>query len=59
MEGPTTTIQEIYKFEQRGVDEKGRVVGQLAPTGVRAKVLTRIERFGIDLTTILDPYLKD
>jgi pilus assembly protein CpaF len=58
MEGPTVTMQEIYKFEQRGVDEKGRVVGQLAPTGVRPKVLARIERFGIDVATILEPYLR-
>jgi pilus assembly protein CpaF len=58
MEGPTVVMQEIFKFEQRGVDERGRVLGQLAPTGVRPKVLTRIERFGIDVTKILDPYLK-
>jgi pilus assembly protein CpaF len=57
MEGPTVTMQEIYKFEQRGVDAKGLVIGQLAPTGVRPKVLTRIERFGIDMATILDPFL--
>jgi pilus assembly protein CpaF len=57
MEGPTVTMQEIYKFEQRGVDEKGRVLGQLAPTGVRPKVLTRMERFGINMTTILDRFL--
>ncbi len=50
-------MQEIYKFEQRGVDEHGRVIGQLAPTGVRPKVLERIERSGIDIATILDPYL--
>jgi pilus assembly protein CpaF len=58
MEGPVVTMQEIYKFEQRGVDEKGRVLGQLAPTGVRPKVLARIERYGIDVRTILDPYLR-
>jgi pilus assembly protein CpaF len=58
MEGQTMIMQEIFKFEQRGVDANGRVIGQLAPTGVRPKVLTRIERFGIDVTTILDPYLR-
>jgi pilus assembly protein CpaF len=57
MEGPVVTMQEIYKFEQRGVDEHRRIIGQLAPTGVRPKVLGRIERFGIDVSTILDPYL--
>jgi pilus assembly protein CpaF len=58
MEGPTVTMQEIFKFEQLGVDERGRVLGQLAPTGLRPKVLTRIERFGIDLSKVLDPMLR-
>ena len=43
-EGPTITMQEIYKFEQRGVDEQGRVIGEFAPTGIRPKVMERIER---------------
>jgi pilus assembly protein CpaF len=58
MEGPVVTMQEIYKFEQRGVDEKGRVVGQLGPTGVRAKLLGRIGQFGVDPSTILEPFLR-
>ncbi len=57
-EGPTITMQEIFRFEQRGVDEKGRIQGQLASTGIRPRVLTRIQQFGIDLATILDPYLR-
>jgi pilus assembly protein CpaF len=58
MEGPTVTMQEIFKFEQRGVDGHGKVVGQLSATGLRPKVLARIERFGIDVSTILEPYLR-
>jgi pilus assembly protein CpaF len=57
-EGPTITIQEIYKFEQRGVDEEGNVVGQLAPTGIRPKVLGRIEQQGVHLADVLTPYLE-
>jgi pilus assembly protein CpaF len=58
-EGPTITMQEIYKFDQRGVDERGKVIGQLAPTGIRPKVMNRIQVFGIDLSTILEPFLRD
>jgi pilus assembly protein CpaF len=57
-EGPTVTMQEIYKFEQRGVDEQGRILGQLGPTGIRPKVLPKIERSGVNLATILDQYAK-
>ena len=58
-EGTAISLQEIYKFEQRGVDEHGKVIGQFAPTGIRPKVLTRIETFGIDVRTILDRFLRD
>jgi pilus assembly protein CpaF len=57
-EGPTITMQEIYKFEQRGVDARGKIVGQLQPTGIRPRVLQRIEVFGIDVATVLDPFLE-
>jgi pilus assembly protein CpaF len=52
-------MQGIYRFEQKGVDESGKVLGQLAPTGIRPKLLQRIDAFGIDLRTILDPYLRE
>jgi pilus assembly protein CpaF len=58
-EGPSISMQEIYRFEQKGVDENGRVLGQIQSTGIRPKVLQRIETFGIDLRTILDPYLRE
>ena len=47
-EGPTIVMQEIFRFNQRGVDAHGRVVGEFGPTGIRAKVMERIERAGID-----------
>jgi pilus assembly protein CpaF len=47
-EGPIVVMQEIFRFNQRGVDGQGRVVGELAPTGIRAKVMERIERAGVD-----------
>jgi pilus assembly protein CpaF len=48
MESTTITMQEIFRFEQRGVDKDGKIVGEYRPTGVRPKLLERIERFGID-----------
>jgi len=47
-EGSTIVMQELYVFDQRGVDAGGRVVGEFRSTGIRPKVMERIERAGID-----------
>ena len=52
LEGSTITMQEIFRFDQRGVDGQGRVEGELVPTGVRAHVLERIQRLGVDVKTV-------
>jgi pilus assembly protein CpaF len=51
-EGMTIVMQEIYRFNQRGVDAGGHVVGEFAPTGVRPKLMERIERAGVDLARL-------
>jgi pilus assembly protein CpaF len=48
-EGSTIVMQEIFRFTQRGVDG-GRVVGDFAPTGIRPKVMEKLERAGVDPT---------
>ena len=47
-EGATIVLQEIFKFDQRGVDATGHVIGDFVPTGIRPRVLERMERAGID-----------
>jgi pilus assembly protein CpaF len=47
-EGPVITMQEIFRFEQTGVDKNGMIVGEFRATGVRPRALERIARFGID-----------
>ncbi len=56
MESTVITMQEIFKFEQRGVDAQGRVQGEFRATGVRPKVMEKIERYGIDPAAIARPY---
>jgi pilus assembly protein CpaF len=34
MEGDTVTLQEIYGFDQQGVDENGKVIGEFFCTGI-------------------------
>jgi pilus assembly protein CpaF len=45
MEGSTITTQNIFKFEQRGV-ENGKVIGDFVATGVMPSFMDRLERYG-------------
>lgn len=46
MEGDVVTMQEIYKFEQLGVDSAGKAYGQIIATGVRPQFLERLTASG-------------
>lgn len=48
MEGDIITMADIFMFEQTGF-EKGRVIGRLRPTGLRPRVMERIEEAGLHL----------
>jgi pilus assembly protein CpaF len=49
MEGQVVTMQDIFVFDQHGVDENGKVVGDMRSTGLRPKFADRIEAAGIPL----------
>ncbi|HNY12030.1 MAG TPA: CpaF family protein [Candidatus Wallbacteria bacterium] len=49
MEGETVVLQDVFVFEQHGIDEKGKIVGRLKPTGIRPKFMTKFEEQGIKL----------
>lgn len=49
MEGDTVVLQDIFIFEQQGVDEKGKIIGRVKPTGIRPKFMTKFEEEGIKL----------
>ncbi len=42
MEGDVVTMSDIFAFRQVGVQD-GKIVGQLAPTGVRPRLLDQLE----------------
>jgi pilus assembly protein CpaF len=58
MEGSVITQQDIFKFEQRGTDKEGKILGEYRPTGVRPKIMERIERYGIDPAEVVRPLLQ-
>jgi pilus assembly protein CpaF len=50
MEGTTIVMQDIFRYERKGVDKEGRIVGEFAPTGVRPWFLERFKISGFDIT---------
>ena len=56
MEGETITIQEIFTFQQTGLDEERKVHGIFRATGVRPKFVERFKALGISCDqSIFDP----
>ena len=49
MEGEVITLSEIFSFTRQGVDEAGRVIGSLHPTGIVPNFVKRMVERGIDL----------
>lgn len=47
MEGNTITMQEIFSFEQLGIDEKGAVKGRFRATGIRPRFIERFKASNI------------
>jgi len=48
MEGDTILMQDIFEFVEEGMDGD-KIIGQLRPTGIRPKVMEKIEREHIHL----------
>jgi pilus assembly protein CpaF len=46
MEGEIITMQEIFRFEQTGVAQDGKVLGHFCATGVRPRFADRLRLFG-------------
>lgn len=49
MEGDAVTLQEIFTFEQLGIDPSGKAYGQFVATGLRPGFLDRLKFSGVDL----------
>jgi pilus assembly protein CpaF len=51
MEGDTIQMQDIFLFEQQGIDANGQLRGRHYATGITPKILTKLEAEGINLAT--------
>ena len=48
-EGATITMQDLFKFQQTGIDAEGRVQGAHSATGIRPGFSDRLQAYGLDL----------
>jgi pilus assembly protein CpaF len=49
MEGDVITLQDIFTYEQTGIDDSGRVIGRLRPTGIRPRCMDKLHAYGIEM----------
>jgi pilus assembly protein CpaF len=50
MEGDTVVLTDIFKFEQTGVGENNKILGELKATGIRPLFSPRVEASGFKLS---------
>jgi pilus assembly protein CpaF len=53
MEDQTVTMQEIFRFEISHIEQDGRIVGQLEPTGIMPTFAERFTKAGVSIETII------
>ena len=47
MEGDIITLQDIFVYKHKGKDDKGRMTGEFIYTGIKPKLLVKLEEYGI------------
>jgi len=56
MEENVVNMQEIFVFERKSVDSKGKVIGEFHATGIRPNMLKRFKEYGVKIDeNIFDP----
>ncbi|MFP3854214.1 MAG: CpaF family protein [Anaerolineales bacterium] len=53
MEGDTIVMSEIFRFEEEGISEGGKVLGELKPTGIRPMFGEKLELAGFKMTAAI------
>jgi pilus assembly protein CpaF len=53
MEGDVVVLQDIFRYEQHGLDSKGKVIGDFVYTGIKPKFIDRLIEHGINVPNSL------
>lgn len=49
MEGSVIVLQDVFRYDQTGIGDDGKVIGRHIPTGLRPRAMDRLKSQGIDL----------
>ena len=49
MEEDVITMQDVFRFIRSGLDQQGRVIGRFTSTGIRPRVLDRLDDLGLEM----------
>jgi pilus assembly protein CpaF len=49
MEGQVVTMQDLFRFDQKGIDNEGHVVGEFHFTGIHPQFAEKFKLAGIEL----------
>ena len=49
MEGEIITLQDIFVFKAKGKDERGKIIGDILPTGIKPKFMEKLSGEGVYL----------
>jgi pilus assembly protein CpaF len=50
MQGSVVSMQDVFVFQHQGITPEGKVLGQLAPTGLRPHFIDRLAQYGEHLS---------
>jgi pilus assembly protein CpaF len=59
MEEEVITMQEVFRFTQTGIDSQGRVMGRFSPTGIRPRIIERLDELGLELPPEVAPIFHE
>jgi len=49
MEGSTIVMQDVFYFDQKGIDKDGKIIGEFKSTGIRPRFADRLKVSGFEL----------
>jgi pilus assembly protein CpaF len=58
-EGDTITLQDVFLFEETGVDGNGRIQGKLSPTGIRPNAMAKVYSKRVAIAPVLAALFPD
>jgi pilus assembly protein CpaF len=53
MEGTVVTMQELVRYNRRGIDADGKVLGEFETTGVQPSCMLRFEEMGVEFDPVM------